>query len=367
MICWWRWFYCGLMLLGCTSRLWAGGSGLNVVVVVNQNSSSSVQLGNYYCEQRQIPPQNLLRVNWTGGKIQWTKADFESVLLNPLLAMLAQRQLTNQIDYVVLSMDLPYRVVHSGSPSESGINSTTSALFYGFKPDSTGFSLPSCNLPNSSSNAYAGSEGIFRATLPTTATSNYFMVTMLTSSNLAEAKLVVDRAVTSDGSFPTQTVWLAHSDDRLRNIRYWLYDDAIFNTRLRGNYFMRSTNFNGPNGLGFMAGFQGGIALAPVAIADAAVTEIHDVGRLLRGLCCGHGQVECALVVIGDAALVKGLAVIGVELDGLIDVGHRLIELLPGVVGHAAIVECQRVLVVEFDGAIVVGDRAVAVALGAIG
>ena len=38
----------------------AGGSGLNVVVVVNQKSSNSVVLGNYYCERRQILPENLL-------------------------------------------------------------------------------------------------------------------------------------------------------------------------------------------------------------------------------------------------------------------------------------------------------------------
>jgi len=29
-------------------QLWAGGSGLNVIVVVNQNSTNSVQLGNPY-------------------------------------------------------------------------------------------------------------------------------------------------------------------------------------------------------------------------------------------------------------------------------------------------------------------------------
>ena len=46
--------------------LQAGGSGLNVVVVVNQNSSNSVQLGNYYREQRHVPPQNFLRINWPG-------------------------------------------------------------------------------------------------------------------------------------------------------------------------------------------------------------------------------------------------------------------------------------------------------------
>jgi len=36
--------------------LWAGGSGLNVIVVVNQNSTNSVRLGSDYCELRGVPP-----------------------------------------------------------------------------------------------------------------------------------------------------------------------------------------------------------------------------------------------------------------------------------------------------------------------
>src|SRR4051794_34276093 len=101
----WRWLLVIIFFCSFHTSVWGGGSGLNVVVIVNQNSTNSVQLGNYYCEQRQVPPQNLLRVNWAGGNVQWTKTDFETVILNPLLAMLASRQLTNQIDYVVLSMD----------------------------------------------------------------------------------------------------------------------------------------------------------------------------------------------------------------------------------------------------------------------
>src|SRR5271166_6073380 len=90
---------------------WAGGSGLNVIVVVNQNSAHSVQLGNDYCERRGVPPQNLLRMtNWTGGSVNWSPADFQTQLLNPLLAMIANRGLTHQAQFVLLSMDIPYRV-----------------------------------------------------------------------------------------------------------------------------------------------------------------------------------------------------------------------------------------------------------------
>ncbi len=91
--------------------VWAGGSGLNVIVVVNQNSTNSVQLGNDYCEQRGVPPQNVLRMTgWTGGFTDWSPGDFKTELLNPLLAMIASRGLTNQAEFVLLSMDIPYRV-----------------------------------------------------------------------------------------------------------------------------------------------------------------------------------------------------------------------------------------------------------------
>src|SRR5438105_4660168 len=142
---------------------YGGGSGLNVVVVVNQNSTNSVQLGNYYCEKRQVPPQNLLRISWPGNNISWTNSDFNSYLLNPLNAMIASRQLTNQIDYVVLCMDLPFHVFQGGTSLMVGDNSITSALFYGFKTDLPAVQLgnpSSCNLPTASTNSYAASESV---------------------------------------------------------------------------------------------------------------------------------------------------------------------------------------------------------------
>ena len=266
-------FYCAF-----AARLWAGGSGLNVAVVVNQNSTNSVQLGNYYCEQRQVPPQNLLRTSWTGGNIRWMKSDFESVILNPLVAMLSARQLTNQIDYVVLSMDFPYRVENGGYPTASGTNSTTSALFYGFKTDYPPLVSPgSCSLPAGSLNSYAGSEGIFRLTPPVDARSNSFLVTMITSSNLAQAKFVIDHAVAGDGTFPTQTVYLAKSSDVSRNIRYPQFDSAVFDTRLRGNYSMQRTNaepsYYFATILGLESGWGNPYVIGSAAFASGALAD----------------------------------------------------------------------------------------------
>jgi uncharacterized protein (TIGR03790 family) len=270
-------FAAGLaLLLVSAAELFAGGSGLNVVVVVNQNSTNSVQLGNYYCERRGVPPQNFLRINWPVGNISWNRSNFETNLLNPLVAMLANRGLTNQADYVVLSMDIPYQVTAS-----NGINSTTAALFYGFKTDDCTTNcpagIPGCNLPASSSNAYAGTEGIFRQTPPIAAGSNSWLVTMITSSNLAQAQTIIDRSAASDGTFPTQMVWLAKSTDLARNVRYVEFDNTIFDARVAGDFAIARTNLDSPYGLTNLFGYQTGLyqfnilsnVFVPGAIADS--------------------------------------------------------------------------------------------------
>ena len=219
-----------------TSHLDAGGSGLNVAIIVNQDSTNSIQLGNYYRERRNIPPQNVFRINWSGGNVNWSLSNYNAVLLNPFLSALASRQLTNQIDYIVLSMDIPYRI--DGDNTGYNENSTTSALFYGFKSDDS----PPCHKADGSTNNYAYTEGIFRQTPPISANSNSWLVTMITQSSLVLAEQIVDQGILGDSSFPTNTTWLDKSDDPDRNVRYAEFDNAIFDTLLDGNYSIMRTN-----------------------------------------------------------------------------------------------------------------------------
>lgn len=264
-----------MLALTVARQVYGGGSGLNVVVVVNQSSSNSVELGNYYCEKRQVPPQNVLRTTWTGGNVNWFETNVETVILNPLFSMMATRGLTNQIDDVVLSMDFPYRV-----DSTNGYNSTTAVLYYGFKSDdpAPGPGLPtSCSLPAVSDSSYAGSESIFRYSRPATATTNSFLAMMITSTSLDEAKAVVDNGVAADGTFPTQTVILGQSSDPFRNIRYVNFDNAIFSARFRTNFSILQTNLDSPLGLSNMLGYLNGVqlftissnAFVPGAMADS--------------------------------------------------------------------------------------------------
>lgn len=254
-------------------------SGLDTVVVVNQARADSVALGNLYCELRRVPPQNLLRItNWTGGQVEWSAQDFTNCLLRPLQQMLTERALTNQVKYVVLSMGFPYRVWNASGLS-SGTNSTTSALFYGFKPDDCAPGCPdpaSCALPASSANAYAGSEMPFRAVSQFGNLTNSFIASMITATNLAEAVRFVERAAAADSTFPTQKVYLAKSTDPARRIRHVLFDNAIFENWVLGRCNVVRTNSNGLTQLVPAFGFQGGVyrltvptnAFEPGAIAD---------------------------------------------------------------------------------------------------
>lgn len=262
-------------------NLFAGGSGLNTVIVLNQNSANSVELGNYYAERRQVPPENILRVNWTGGSISWTDAEFQSVLLAPLTAMLSARQLTNQIDYIVLSMDLPFQTF-----LDTDANSTTAALFYGLKADSG---------PTWSgiTNSYADSEQIFRQARPSSAPGPSFLAVMLTAGSLAQAKALVDQGVSADATFPNATVVLAKSSDPLRNLRHRLFDDAIFNAQLTHSpYSLVRVNADIPSTSPPLLGLETGLAQFSIPRGAFVPGAMADSMTSFGGVIIGGGQTS---------------------------------------------------------------------------
>ena len=257
----------GMVLTGCAlvGKLYAGGSGLNTVVVVNQTSSNSCELGNYYCQQRQVPPQNVLFINWSGGNALWTSNDFQTNLVVPLLNMLGARRLTNQVDYVVLSMDIPFQTSYGPT-----LNSTTAALFYGLR-------LGNGSDPVGLTNSYAASEAVFRQTSPVGAPGYSFLATMITGDSVAQAERLVDRGVASDGTFPQPPVVLAKSSDPYRNLRYAYFDNAIFNVNILGLASILRHNSDLVGWPGGSLGYQTGLAqfsvpqgmFVPGAIADS--------------------------------------------------------------------------------------------------
>jgi len=271
-------------------KLHAGGSGLNTVIIVNQNSSNSCELANYYCEARQVPPQNVLYISWAGGNTLWTSNDFQTNLVTPLLSMLAARQLTNQIDYVVLSMDIPFQTSFG-----STVNSTTSALFYGSRlgNGSDGFGV---------TNSYAASEAVFRQATPVGAPGYSFLATMITAGSLTQAEQLVNQGVASDGTFPQPPVILAKTSDSARNIRYPFFDNAIFNINIRGISTILRTNTDSvswPNGC---LGYETGLAQFNVPPGTFVPGSIADSLTSFGGIIFGSNTQTNLLAFINAGA-----------------------------------------------------------------
>jgi uncharacterized protein (TIGR03790 family) len=281
-----------LVLLNCVLafKLQAGGSGLNTVVVVNQSSSNSCELGNYFCESRQVPPQNVLFINWSGGNTLWTSNDFQTNLLTPLLNMLAARQLTNQIDYVVLSMDIPFQTSFG-----STVNGTTSALFYGSR-------LGNGSDPLGVTNSYAASEAIFRQATPVGAPGYSFLATMITADSLTQAEQLVDQGVASDGTFPSQPVILEKSSDMLRNIRYTYFDNAIFNVNILGISSILRTNSDSVSWPGGCLGFETGLAQFSVPPSTFVPGAMGDSLTSYGGIIFGSNDQTNLLAFINAGA-----------------------------------------------------------------
>ncbi len=281
------------MLLGLNwfaGSVHAGGSGLNTLVVINQNSSNSIALGNYYAERRQVPPENILRISWSGGNISWDGTQFQTNLLQPLLNAIASRGLSNQIQYVVLSMDIPY------ATSQSNVyNGTTSGLFYGLK---TGGGLNAYMLTNS----YSASEAAFSDAMPAAAQGYSFLATMITDNSLAEAKRIVDQGVNSDSTFPIAPVVLAKTYDPLRRIRYTMFDNAMFNTRLRGNYSVIRKNANSMWGETNLLGYQTGLMTLTVPTNVFAPGAMADSLTSYAGAIFGYNEQTSLLAFIHGGA-----------------------------------------------------------------
>lgn len=277
----------------CCPEIFAGSSGLNVLVVVNQQNPDSLALGNYYAEKRQLPPENILRVNWAGGPIAWSEAQFLETLQAPLAAKITTANLSNQIDCVALSMGIPFQVI-----SVSATNSTTSALFYGIKTNSNGTPEPGIT------NSYAASELVFSSAHPASAPagSKSFLATMITGNTLTEAMQLVNQGLAADATFPTQPVILAKTADPDRNIRHPYFDNAILNNRVLAKTSVIRTNSTALPNQTSLLGYATGLKSFEVAPGTFTFGAIADNVTSFGGVIFGPNDQTDLLAFIAAGA-----------------------------------------------------------------
>jgi len=99
-----------LVATAAASCAWAGGGPENVLLLVNSNSLGSQTIANHYIALRNIPPINVVYVDWRGEREFCGGVAFADQILQPAITAIGERGLSAQIDYVVYSSDFPWRV-----------------------------------------------------------------------------------------------------------------------------------------------------------------------------------------------------------------------------------------------------------------
>jgi len=210
----------GLILVCLSGPVLAGGSPLRTLVVVNLNSDQSLELGRYYAEKRGIPERQIFSIAVT-NKIEIDTAGFSNLIRGPILAYINNSGLSNQIDAIVFSMDIPYRVFLPpyGDQRWAGL---TASMFHGFLS-----SFGVCQVAAGSASAYFQSERAFyHASAPSS--NRYYLTAMLTATNLDIARNLVDRTTSVDNQSPTSKVYLLYTEDPFRIIQWVEFDDVMF-------------------------------------------------------------------------------------------------------------------------------------------
>jgi uncharacterized protein (TIGR03790 family) len=171
------WFWAAALLFGQTSD--------NVLVVVNQASPLSRQIGDYYVLRRHIPTSNLCRLNATADE-EISRDDYDKQIAAPISAFLHSAHLEDKILYIVTTSGVPLRIRGSGGQlaEAASVDSELTLLHSDMraKPHA---------LPAGIANPFFGKMGaIFRhPDFP------IYLVTRLAGYDFADVKGMIDRAL----------------------------------------------------------------------------------------------------------------------------------------------------------------------------
>src|SRR3974390_87239 len=99
------------MLLAPAPRLLAQGPA-NVLVVVNDKSSLSRNIGEYYARRRAIPAKNICRIT-TEEEEEFQRPVYDREVAGPVSNCLRRNVLTEQILYVATTAGVPLKIAGS--------------------------------------------------------------------------------------------------------------------------------------------------------------------------------------------------------------------------------------------------------------
>jgi len=153
---------------------WCAKPG-NVVVIINDNSPVSRQIGAYYVTKRRVPAKNVVHIKCPVTEIVQL-AEYQNLIEKPVKAHLANKGLKRYVDYLVLTKGVPIRVAQGWSVD--GLLMCMDRVLP--------FDDPKLKVPNT----YFGQKEHFSY-----AKYGFYLATRLDGYTAKDAKALVDRAV----------------------------------------------------------------------------------------------------------------------------------------------------------------------------
>lgn len=171
-----------------------------IAVIVNQADPLSVEIAQYYQQQRQIPPQNMISVHFPPGGPVLSVESFNRIKAE------VDRKTPAYVQGFALTWVTPYRV---------DCMSVTAAFAFGFDrrycANGCAPTLASPYFNRDSNRPF--NDFHLRPTMAIAAT------------NFAQAKALIDRGVAADGTYPAGTAYLLETQDLARSVRTKLYPE----------------------------------------------------------------------------------------------------------------------------------------------
>jgi autotransporter-associated beta strand protein len=240
-------FIVAVGFLGHSSLSMAGSGGENMLLVVNPNDPSSLQIANAYAALRDIPANNILFIapppDYQNNGAPISQTEVTSTYLTPISAAIAARGLTNQINYIgTIGQATCYTITAEADTPATTANSLNYALdlltpltdgsgltlqnasynYDNYGPTSALYQDPT-NIPIGDNPAivHSASYNVNYGTAGNIATQYYLSGTIgYTGTNGNTAAQVIAGLVNgaaSDGTRPSGTVYFENSGDAVRS------------------------------------------------------------------------------------------------------------------------------------------------------
>ena len=124
----------GIWLLAAVATAALPQTAENVLLVVNDSSAVSRQIGDYYASKRAVPPANVCRLKTTSDE-QISRQVFDEQVAKPIATCLKSRRLQEKVLYIVTTLGVPLKIAGTGDRfgTYASVDSELSLLYSDMK------------------------------------------------------------------------------------------------------------------------------------------------------------------------------------------------------------------------------------------